>query len=330
MILVRSPPSQLSDFSHTTIPTGKDPTRPYEVTEPSPLLLLPREVRDEVLRYALPISQTINLTRLPKFIDRATWTSKDGEARVDPPILSVNHQIHSEACDILYNREFALDLNCGTSDFAEQFDLAWRYSPLLSTGFPIHNLTTVALNLGIYDQDHPNHLFDHVLSTIGTLATRAPKLEELTLHLTAGYEYHEWVNPKCPGYNLFPSSVLAEMAGVEECWDDAGTIKNAEFFLRPLVLLQGHGVTCKIIPPERLETNEEMKKIVAFYGRCSPFKCQKAAWEPTLLLSRYNGNSSSPNPNGSLKVAWEPRLLLRRYYRIRDWELKWTKSSTLS
>ena len=145
-----------------------------------------------------------------------TWESKDGQDRADPPILSVNHQLHSEACDILYKRGFALDINCGTSKFADQFDPSWRYSPLLSTGFPVQNLTTVALNFGIYNQDHPNHLFDHVLSTVGTLATNPPNLRKLTLHLTAGYEDHEWVNEECPGYKVFPSSTLAERAGIEE------------------------------------------------------------------------------------------------------------------
>lgn len=278
---------------------------PVRYVDPrSTFLMLPREIRDRALENVLPSHESISvslvlftlhyaccmtdstqLSQLPLFEKRATWECK-GRKRADPPILSVNKQLKAEATEILYRRTFIVDVNCGMSEWAAHFDPSWRRVPELASRFPFHKVTSITLRIGVFDQDQPNHLFDHMLNICGLLKSKAANLNNLTVQIHDGYEQWEWVDRNCREYNVFPISDLAEKAGIGEGYEVEDIVKSTEFFLQPLALL-ARMATCTITLPSDLEDNKEMLDLKCKYEKTvnsdQPFSHPNQSW----LWKRY-------------------------------------------
>ncbi|KAI4197114.1 MAG: hypothetical protein LQ350_006128 [Teloschistes chrysophthalmus] len=130
--------------------------------EPITLLTLPQEIRDEILSLALPCRGPVNLTEVRPHCKRWTWVH-DNDRRCDPPVLSVNRELSSNALEMLYNREFVIDVDC------KHLSIGSRFYRIVSH-FPFQKVRQVTLRIGVgtqYDQEDINHLFDHLLHLVG-------------------------------------------------------------------------------------------------------------------------------------------------------------------
>lgn len=225
---------------------------------------------------------------MPHFEKRASW--KDGnQLRADPAILSVNKQLYAEGTELLYRRNFVIDVNCGNQYFSSLFDPMWRgYG--LTARFPFGRAKQLTLRLGIVWPE-VGHLFNHMVYICGVLVNAASRLNNLRVELHANLSQWEFLHTCAPMRELdvplhilehcSPYSVFTLTSGPPN-----GMAKYAGFYLWPLTLL-GSISSCEITLAGHLAKYPEPQKLARHYEEFVTDVANSSPDDLQWLQSRY-------------------------------------------
>ncbi|KAL8839481.1 MAG: hypothetical protein Q9176_004477 [Flavoplaca citrina] len=201
------------------------------------LLGIPREIRDMILELWLPEYESVRLTRLPARYMRHHWTLGD-QRRYDPRILSVCKQLYEEASEILYHKNFIIDVNCGDFEYSENelpgTDWRWR-STNLTGRFPFHKVHQLTLRLDIDISQDPSHLFNHMVYLCGLLLSEAKYMRRLYIEIINNHAYNNYLDEYCPLWKIAGSTSAAEQFSVQqsECSIHRGFDSDSDPSLEP-------------------------------------------------------------------------------------------------
>ena len=267
---------------------------------PFPLLKLPRELRNIVLREVIPYQESINVSRffhyplspqqadsrqlsqLDEFTCRESWDLA-GRPRCDLPILSVNKQLYEESCEILYSSNFVIEINCGlfsVGQLSNSLDPRYR-GTTLGGHFPFHRAREITLRLLPNGECDPDHLFNHMLYVCGLLYSEAKYVRHLRLEIVRQDSYFHGMDKNCPSWRSTGCIGIAKRLGFE--LTPESKTEYIDFLLRPLEL-PGRVRSCEMTVSEDFEeyiTPELQSKLDRYKQALTdqkPFSYEEITW----------------------------------------------------
>ena len=238
---------------------------------------------------------------------RHHWTLGD-QRRYDPRILSVCKQLYEEASEILYHKNFIIDVNCGDFEYSE-YELQgtdWRWRSTNLTGrFPFHKVHQLTLRLDIDISQDPSHLFYHMVYLCGLLLSEAKYMRHLYIEIVNNHAYNNNLDGSCPLWKIAGSTGSAEQFSVQqsECsihreFDSDSSpslepqntmIDHINFLLKPLAL-PGRVQKCHIDISDIVPMTPNLKASLLRYEdalmdkRPFGYEVSKKLWEYYLFI----------------------------------------------
>ncbi|KAL8882960.1 MAG: hypothetical protein Q9192_007492, partial [Flavoplaca navasiana] len=209
------------------------------------LLGLPAELRIKIWKNCLTPEGTVNLSRLVPLDRRAVWQCGDRQ-RFDPSVLSINRQIYEEASEILYHRNFIVEVNCGPNpyDVGTIRYSKWRGGEL-PRHFPFHRARHITVCIDAHVRCDPDHVFHHMVSLCGLLFVDTKSIKSLCVEVWAGDANGRCIRSDCRSWEEAGSTGFADRFGVdphpdrEDDYEEPSTksVDDSIFFLlQPLAL----------------------------------------------------------------------------------------------
>ncbi|KAI4236366.1 MAG: hypothetical protein LQ349_002595 [Xanthoria aureola] len=276
------------------------PSRSFRQPKQASFLGLPAELRDQVIGYCLPTEETINLSRLRALKYRKHWESGTRH-RYDPPVLSINRQIHDEASAILYRRTFIIEVNCGVYQDENEsadgttttYDSKWRGTKL-SARFPFHKARQITVRLDTHLYCNQDHVFHHMVYTCGLLLRDAKRIQNLRVELRADDWHGIVLDPDCRSWKETSGTGFADRFNMaaDYSWLDAqaGTLpadqidKQVAFLLQPLAL-RGRVRSCEIVFCSEHRPSGRLRATMEYYT--AVLSGAKGTGIPNWIRSEY-------------------------------------------
>lgn len=161
-----------------------------------PFLMLPRELRDQILGHLVPdvdvISQISDGWALDEYIGRRVggiFRLRKDHANCHMAILRVNRQLFAEGSSIAYGRIFRLKVTWDAVEFLRYF-LSWhlRHDNTLDL-FPFYMVRHIHVEIASDRKSISDTLLHNIIYLCREL-NRAPELQSLQIDLVNGREWH--------------------------------------------------------------------------------------------------------------------------------------------
>ncbi|KAL8875400.1 MAG: hypothetical protein Q9198_006239 [Flavoplaca austrocitrina] len=146
--------------------------------------------------------------------------------------------MYEEASEILYHKNFIIDVNCGDFEYSENelpgTDWRWR-STNLTGRFPFHKVHQLTLRLDIDISQDPSHLFNHMVYLCGLLLSEAKYMRRLYIEIINNHAYNNYLDEYCPLWKIAGSTSAAEQFSVQqsECSIHRGFDSDSDPSLEP-------------------------------------------------------------------------------------------------
>ncbi|KAI4109361.1 MAG: hypothetical protein LQ339_001861 [Xanthoria mediterranea] len=243
--------------------------------------------------------QAISLSRLRALKYRKYWESGT-RIRYDPPVLSINRQIHEEASEILYRRTFIIEVNCGlyqdeeSLDGTTTYDSKWRGTKL-SARFPFHKARQITIRLDTHLYCNQDHVFHHMVYTCGLLLWDAEYIQKLRVELRAEDRHGIALDPDCRSWKETTEDTgfagRFNMAADYSTPDaQADTLpadqidKQVAFLLQPLAL-RGRVQSSEIVFCSEQQPSGKLRATMAYYH--AVLSGEKGTGIPNWIRSEY-------------------------------------------
>ncbi|KAI4218879.1 MAG: hypothetical protein L6R36_008697, partial [Xanthoria steineri] len=230
------------------------PNRSFQQPKQASFLGLPAELRDQIIGYCLPTEETINLSRLRALKHRKHWESGTRH-RYDPPVLSINRQVHEEASEMLYRRTFIIEVNCGLDQGEEcaygttTYDSKWRGTKP-SARFPFHKARQITIRLDTHLYCNQDHVFHHMLYTCGLLLWDAKCIQKLRVELRADDWHGIVLDPDCRSWKETSGTSFVDRFDMTADYSwlnaQAGTLPEDQIDKQFAFLLQPHALRGRV------------------------------------------------------------------------------------
>ncbi|KAI4256707.1 MAG: hypothetical protein L6R42_006060 [Xanthoria sp. 1 TBL-2021] len=247
---------------------GKLPKLPSGPPIQGSLLGIPPELRIKIWEYGLPSGGTINLSA-PRPLARHRGWQCGTQRRYDPSVLSINRQIYNEASDVLYRRNFIVEVNCGLWTEHTSVRISHevfegertRYTEL-PRKFPFHRAKHITIRIDAHVQCNTDHVFHHMVYVCGLLFVATKSIESLSVEIWAEDSHGRVLSYECPSWKSTGRNGFAEAFGIEKFryWEqdeENASTKHVDdriaFLLQPLELRKrvdkGDIVFCSLYQP---------------------------------------------------------------------------------
>ncbi|KAI4284761.1 MAG: hypothetical protein L6R38_001161 [Xanthoria sp. 2 TBL-2021] len=258
-----------------------------EPSKPASFMGIPVELRSQILEYCLPSEDSVNLSRLPPLSSRSYW--KYGtRRRYDPSVLSVSKCLYEEASDLLYRRNFTIEVNCGLypHDRAVRYDPKWRGTKLTGR-FPFHKGKQITVQVDAHLCCNPDHVFHHMVYVCGLLLSDSKTVKNLRVEVWDGDAHGRVLKPDCQSWQETGNLGFANHFGLnkysspEDVFDE-----HLAFLLQPLAL-GGRVQQCEIALCDQPEPSEGLQATIQHYKNALTGKTSTGSEDTRWIWHEY-------------------------------------------
>lgn len=208
--------------------------------------------------------------------------------RYDPPILSISKRLYEEVSDLLYRRNFTIEVNCGLypHDRAVRYDPKWRGTKLTGR-FPFHKAKQITIQVDAHLCCNPDHVFHHMVYVSGLLLSDSKTIRNLRVEVWDGDAHGRVLKPNCQSWQETGNLGFANHFGLykysspENVFDD----HNA-FLLQPLAL-GGRVQQCEIALCDQPEPSEGLQATIKHYKKALTGKTSTGSEDTRWIWHEY-------------------------------------------
>lgn len=226
---------------------------------------------------------------------RASWTCGDRE-RYDPSVLSINRQVYEEASEILYYRNFIVEVNCGPNPYDEGIIryAKWRGMEL-SRHFPFHRARHITVCIDAHVRCDPDHVFHHMVSLCGLLFGETKSIKSLCVEVWAGDATGRCIRHDCRSWEETGSEGFAGRFGVdphsnhEDDYEEPSTksVDDSIFFLLQPLALRKHVKKADIVFCSEYKPSENLRNTLDYFKALLRGEIRADPHDTTWLRQEY-------------------------------------------